>query len=165
SAVFYGFIAYGFAEPVISGSSGGGDKKQQMLAQWLDKDWGEYVILTIAIIVFGQSIFQFRKGLSGSFMKKLDENPDAKSEYQAIKRIGLTGYCARGVVFLVISYLLLRVVIDHNANRYKGTKGVFEYISTFPLGQPLLIVIACGLIFYGLFNIMVARHTDLTNLS
>ncbi len=165
SAVFYAFVAYSFMKPIFSGSSGGSDKKQQILAQCLEHKWGIYLILAIALIVLGQSVFQFTKGISGSFMKKLDDNPDAKKEYTLIKRAGLVGYVARGVVFLVIAYLLVRVVIDHNANRYDGTKGVFEYISSLTLGEPLLIITALGLLFYGLFNVMVARHTDLTNIS
>ena len=103
SAIFYGAIAYSFAGSLLSGSSGGGDTKQQMLAQWLEKDWGIYLILGVAALVLGQAVFQFYIGIGGSFMKKLDDHPDARAEYRLIKRLGLIGYCARGLVFLVIT--------------------------------------------------------------
>lgn len=165
SALFYLVIAYSFAKPIFSSSSGGGSKKKQAIAQLLDKDWGIYVIGAVGLIVLGQAIFQFVKGVGGSFMKKLDDNPDRKEEHQWIKRIGVVGYCARALVFLVISYFLFRVILDHNANEYSGTKGVFQYLSSLNYGQVLLLITSVGLALYGLFNVMVARHANLTKVS
>ncbi len=164
SGFFYGFIAYGFIKILFNASSGG-NKKQQLLAKLLEEGWGLYAVGVVAALVLGQSIFQFKKGISGDYMDKLDNHPEAKREYQLIKKAGLLGYLSRGIVFLVISYLLVRVILDHNANRYQDTQGVFHYISSLTFGDYLLGIVAIGLILYGIFNIMVARNASLTRVS
>lgn len=165
SAVFYGFIAWSFASVLFSGGSQGGDSKKAMLAQLLDKSWGPWVIGAIALLVAGQAIFQFHRGYSGKFMEKLDDHPNEEQSYQLIKHAGLFGYYARGVVFGILSFFLFKVMIDHNADAYNGTKGVFQYLLSMNFGAVLMAVVAIGLAGYGVFNIMVGRYSNLTKLS
>jgi hypothetical protein len=174
SAVFYGFIAYSFARPLIKelagkGGSGSpsGENTEQKAALWelLSSDGGKYVIWALAIIVAGQAIWQFKLAYSGKFMKKIDNYPDIKHEYDVIRNSGRIGYAARGTVFGVISFFLIKVILQHNAEAYKGTEGALQYLLSFSYGSLLLGATALGLLGYGIFNMMVARHADYTNIN
>lgn len=172
SAVFYGFIAYSFAKPFIQDLRGqeqpqvssGGNEQKAALWELLSTDWGEYVIWALAIIVAGQAIWQWKLAYSAKFMKKIDNYPDIKHEYDLIRKSGRMGYLARGIVFGILSFFLIKVILQHNANAYKGTEGALQYLLSFSYGPYLLGATALGLIGYGVFNLMVARHANLTTL-
>ncbi len=165
SAVFYGFIAYSFARPLLRGGSSGGDKQKAMLAEMLEKGWGVWVIGGIALLVAGQALFQIHKAYTGKYMRNLDDHPKHQQTYELIKKVGLWGYSARGVVFGIISYFLIKVIADHNANAYNGTKGVFQYLLSFEYGKFLMGIVALGLLCYGVFTILIGRYSDLTRIS
>ena len=173
SAVFYGIIAYSFAKPFFkdvsdsrgsSGNSEGGMEEKAALWELLSSEWGEILIWILAVVVAGQALWQFRIARSGKYMKKIDNYPDLKHEYEVIRKAGKFGYYARGVVFGIISYFLLKVILQHNADNYKGTEAALQYLLSFSYGPYLLGATAIGLIGYGIFNIMVARHASLTTL-
>lgn len=173
SAVFYGFIAYSFARPLIkdlkgqeSGALSGGNSEQRAaLWQLLGSDGGKYIIWAVAFIVAGQALWQFKLAYSAKFMKKIDNYPDIKHEYDFIRKSGRIGYMARGTVFGIISFFLIKVILQHNADAYKGTEGALQYLLSFSYGSILLGTTAAGLIGYGIFNMMVARHANLTTLN
>lgn len=162
SGFFYGAIAYSFAKPLFSSSSGG-DKKKAMLGKLLDTEWGVWAIGAIALLVAGQAIFQFYNGYKGKFMKKIDDHPG--SAYKWVKYVGRIGYYARFVLFGILSYLLVRVILEHNADAYDGTKGVFQHLLSYDYGNILMGAVALGLTAYGVFSILIARYCNLTKLA
>ncbi len=174
SGVFYGLIAYAFAKPLINSltgssqedleTSGGGDEKAA-LWELLSHDWGKALIWALGILIAGQAIQQFFIAYKGKFMRKIDNYPSVKHEYDFIRRAGRLGYIARGMVFGVIAFFIIKVILNHNANEYKGTEGALEYFLSFSYGNLLLGAVALGLTAYGIFHIMVARHANLTRLT
>lgn len=170
SSIFYGFIAYSFARPLISElteddtfeeiSDENGSEKA---ALWdlLSSDWGKTIIWSIAIILAAQAFWQFSLALKANFMKKIDNDPKLDEEYYFIKRAGRFGHTARGVVFGILSFFMVQVIIQHNADAYRGTEGALQYLLTFSYGSFLLGTVALGLMGYGIFNIMVARHANI----
>lgn len=172
SAAFYALIAYSFAKPLIedlmgktSGSSGGESQQEKAaLGEVLSHDYGTALIWILALIVGAQAIMQFRLAYSAKFMKKIDNYPDLKHEYEFIRKSGRFGYFARGVVFGIISFFLIKVILLHNTAVYKGTEGALQYLLSFSYGSLLLGATATGFIGYGIFNMMVARHAQLTTI-
>ena len=172
SAIFYGIIAYSFAKPLVkdifgkggSGPSENSSQQKAALGELLANDWGKTAIWILAGIIAAQAIWQFKLAYSAKFMKKIDNYPDIKHEYDFIRKSGRLGYTARGVVFGIISFFLVRVVLQHNAQVYKGTEGALQYLLSFSYGSLLLGITALGLVGYGIFNIMVARHANLTTI-
>ncbi len=169
SGIFYCLIAYSFAKPLINTLTGNGtgendqnDEEKAALWELLSNNWGKSLIWTIAALVAAQAIQQFYLAYSAKFMKKIDNYPSIKNEYDFIRRSGQLGYVARGIVFGILSYFMIQVILSHNANAYKDTEGALEYLLTFNYGPFLLGAVALGLTGYGIFNVMVARHADLT---
>ena len=69
------------------------------------------------------------------------------------------------MVFGVMAFFLIKVILNHNANEYKGTEGALAYFLSFSYGPFLLGAVALGLTAYGVFHVMVARHANLTRLT
>lgn len=166
SGIFYAVIAFSFAQPILSGQSSSDDNsKKAMLGNLLDKEWGIWVIWAIGIAMAANAIWQCYLGFSGKYMKQVDENPDNKHEYALVKRSGRYGYIARGVVFGIISFFVINVCLAHNANAYKDTEGALQYLLSVSYGPFLMGAVALGMLAYGIFCFMVARHSDLTKVS
>lgn len=119
----------------------------------------------LAILIAGQALQQFHIAYKARFMKKIDHYPQVKYEYDLIRKIGRFGYVARGVVFSILSFFIIKVILSHNANEYKGTQGALAYLLSFSYGTFLLVLVALGLAGYGIFHIMVARHSDFKRIS
>lgn len=174
SGLLYGTIAYSFAKPLISVISGNGeaqiednDNGDEKTALWelLSMDWGKALLWVLAAIIAGQALQQFYIAFTAGYMKKIDNYPSVKHEYDFIKRAGRTGYISRGVVFGILAFFIVQVILQHNADAYKGTEGALQFLLTFNYGTWLLAAVALGLILYGIFNVMVARHSNLTRLT
>lgn len=165
SGFFYAAIGFSFAKPLLNiSSSSEGESQQAALAMLLEKDWGIWAVWILAIGMAGNAIWQFYLGISGEFMIQIDENPDSKNEYNLVKRSGRYGYVARGVVFGVISYFLVRVSLAQNANELEDTEGAFQYLLNLPYGSFLMGAVALGMLGFGIFCIMVARHSDISGM-
>lgn len=173
SGLLYGLIAFSFGKPLVLDVLGmekidsfpqDGHQRQAVLGEILSVAWGKILIWSMAAIVAIQALWQFKLVLTKEFMKKIDHDPDNKEEHKLITRSGRFGYAARGIVFGVISFFLVKVILLHNAAVYRGLQGAMQYLLTFSYGSVLLAVVALGLCAYGIFNIMVARHADLTRI-
>ena len=165
SGIFYAVIAYSFSKPLFSNAdSSEGESQKAALGMLLEKDWGIWAVWAIAIGMALNAIWQFYLGISEKFMKQIDDNPDSKNEYSVVKRSGRYGYIARGVVFGVISFFLVQVCLAQNANELKGTEGAFHYLLSLPYGSFLMGTVALGMLGFGIFCLMVARHSDISKL-
>ncbi|TXE13299.1 DUF1206 domain-containing protein [Algoriphagus aquimarinus] len=165
SGIFYGVIAFSFAKPLFSNSDSSGDEsKKAALSQLLEKEWGIWVIWIIAVGMALNAIWQCYLGFSGKYMKQIDENPDTKNEYNLVKQSGRYGYVARGVVFGIISFFIIKVSLAHDANALEGTEGALQYLLSLPYGSFLMGAVALGMLGYGIFCFMVARHSDISDL-
>jgi len=166
SGVFYAVIALSFAQPILNGKSSSDDSsKKAMLSNLLDKEWGIWAVWVIAIAMAGNAIWQCYLGYSGKYMKQIDEQPENKHEYTLVKRSGRYGYIARGFVFGIISFFVFKVSLAHNASAYKDTEGALQYLLSISYGPILMGAVALGMLGYGIFCFMVARHFDLTKVS
>lgn len=172
SGIFYITIAYSFAKPLINswrdlgvvpGQDQNGEEKAA-LWEMLNHDWGKILLWALAILIAGQALQQFYISYKAGFMQKIDNYPQVKYEYDLIRKMGRLGYVARGVVFGILSFFVVKVILSHNANAYKGTQGALEYLLSFTYGTFLLAIVALGLACYGIFHIMVARHANLTRI-
>jgi hypothetical protein len=165
SGIFYAFIAFSFAQPLFNKEvSSDGDTKKVALSQLLDKEWGIWAIWIIGMGMALSSIWQFYLGISGKFMKQIDENPDGKNEFKMVKQTGRYGYIARGMVFGIISFFIIRVSLASNASALKGTEGALQYLLSLPYGNFLMGAVALGMLGFGIFCFMVARHSNSNDL-
>jgi hypothetical protein len=166
SGIFYAFIAFSFAKPLFSkGGSSDDDTKKAALSQLQDKEWGIWGIWIIGIGMALSAIWQFYLGISGKFMRQIDQNPDSKNELTVVKQIGRYGYMARGAVFGIISFFIIRVSLASNASAFKGTEGALQYLLSLPYGNLFMGTVALGTLGFGIFCFMVARHSDSSDLA
>lgn len=154
SGGFYGLLAYVAAKLAVSSGSDSKGIRQAFVTEVLQNPMGQWlVIFGAALIALGGAHFVY-KGLSEGYRKKIEEaGLDHKAEETMIKT-GKIGYVARGTVWGVFSYLLLRAAL----NAKKGAAGsAFHFLESAAHGAYLLGAVALGLICYSVFVLIEAR--------
>jgi hypothetical protein len=111
---------------------------------------GDWLLYLAAAVAAGAGIQQFRKAWLLKFLRHFKP--------QAAKRawigwLGRIGYAARGCVFLVIGWLLLRAAQTHSAG---VAGGIDDALGSLP--RPVQLAIAAGVMLFGLFSLTEAAY-------
>ncbi len=160
SGLFYGFLAFEAIKILVQGGSsgGGGGKRQELVGQLLSQPFGQILVGIIAVAIIGKAIFQLYRAYSGSFAKEVDKSNLDHKVKETVRKAGVAGFTARGVVAGIIGYLFLKAAIQSNPNQAQGTEGAFEFLQSSPYGPYLLAAVAIGLVCYGVFMFIKARY-------
>jgi hypothetical protein len=72
-------------------------------------------------------------------------------------RLGQAGYLARGIVVVAIGIAAVDAALTYNAARAKGVDGVLRSFAQTAFGPWILILIALGLIAFGVLSFLEAK--------
>jgi hypothetical protein len=143
------------------GSGGRQEEEETLTARILDWPAGQLLVGAVGAAIIGGGIYVTYRGLSQKFEKRLDTAEMGLVTGAAVDVLGTVGMAARGLVFGVAGFLLLKAAIDFNAEQASGVDGTLRVIAQQAYGQVLLTVTAIGLIAYGLYSFAEARYRDL----
>jgi hypothetical protein len=76
----------------------------------------------------------------------------------AFAAVGVAGYVARAVIFVLIGYGLIKAAFDYSARSAVGLDGALEKLAHASLGPVLLAVVALGFVAFSLYSIADARY-------
>jgi len=160
-ALYVAFCAS--AVSVLVGRGGGGGEQQA--TTWTAKvlGWPSGRLLVgaaAAAIVIGAGYMVYR-GVARKFEKQLDEARMGPTARRLTPVLGVVGLTARGIVFALAGFLLVKAAIDFDAREAKGVDGTLRTIAAQPYGQVLLVAAALGLAVFGLYSFVEARYRRL----
>lgn len=149
-----------YAARLASGSGGGqsGDQKQQeFTAKLLSMPAGPALVAIVAAIVIGVAVAEVRKGIRKSFLDDLDMQDLPQGTQQWVRRLGVFGYLAKGVVLGIIGVLLVFAAFQENAREAGGLDRALKTLAAQPFGAIALVVVAIGLAAFGVYCFAAAR--------
>jgi hypothetical protein len=144
----YIFLSYKAAR-VILGAHAGSAGTQEGAGTALRLPGGQVVLFGVAAGFAIAAGVQLWKALRCTFLRRLQDGAGRK---HWVKWMGRLGYSARGVIFLVIAWMLYRAAAD----RAPGEAGNLERALDV-LHGPFLFPIAAGLMLFGAFSLIEAR--------
>jgi flagellar biogenesis protein FliO len=159
SGLAYAAFAFSLVR-LITGSgqsSGGGTSRKSMAAKMLATDWGPYAVAAIGLVVMCIGIRYLYKAYQNNFVQKLNVHGVQTRVKKWISRIGQIGYAARGIVWLIIGFFALKAGITSNASEVKSSSGAFSFIEQ-STGSMVLLIIAIGVIAYGIYMFVKAKY-------
>jgi hypothetical protein len=144
------------AKLILRMRQGDGESQRLFISKALAYPWGQWVIGIVGLVIVGNGIYQIYRAISGKFMKKIRV---VKADFEnTVRKAGITGYISRGVVLIIVGYLIFHAAITSNARQVQGgTDNAFEFIENI-FGNFLLGVVAVGLVGYGLFMFVKAKY-------
>ncbi len=142
---------------VVLGSckSGGGTKWTKTVMDWPAGQW-IVAAVGLGVIIYGAN--HVRKGFTEKYAKHLDAEGKSGSSGRAYLMFGKVGYIGKGIAIAIVGGLILYGGLQHDASKSGSLDQALHKVLTYPFGQLLLVLIAAGLVCYGLFQFARARH-------
>lgn len=135
---------------LIRGVASAGDAQQQGAQTALAWPGGPALLLAAGAVIAGVGVYQLVKAARATFLQHLE--PRVASQPWALWT-GRAGYAARGLVFLISGWFLVRAGLDENAQEAGGMADALAWLSS-----PLDFIVAIGLAGFGLFSLIEARY-------
>ena len=133
------------------------DGTRAWVARILDWPFGEWILAVTGATVIAYGISQIRAALAGHSHSKIDLSPIPTPMRDPLLTIGRFGVGARAVILVVLGFFLVRAAIKHDPREAHGLRESIIDLVGFFQGRWVLIVIALGLIAYGVDQALHAR--------
>jgi hypothetical protein len=154
-----GYLALGIAaiKMVLDFSqNSGGNSNQKVASGILNQPMGQWLLGLLALILAGVGIYQIYYALSEKYKKHVSSLPAEASGIML--KAGKAGFIARGIVWLIIAWMLLKASMQNNASKAGDTSQAFGFLQDSSYGSILLGIISAGFICYGVFCFIRAGY-------
>ncbi len=161
-AVLYGSLTFATVTILVSGrSTGGSERSKTRTAEVLGWPGGQVLVGAVGVAIAIAGIVMIVKVVMGKRHDQASIDETAPREPGWIEKLGAFGYAARGVIDVIIGWFVLMAAVDFDPDKTVGIDGALKRALDEPYGDPLVIVIALGLLAYGLYSLARAfsnRH-------
>src|SRR5690606_22834486 len=146
SAIVHGGLALEAIRLATGSGGGSGDGTEHWTSRLLSAPAGPYLVGPAALILGGYAAAQLYRALALNIAKRLRLGPSADHR-RLIERLGRIGLAARGIVFGLMAYFLMRAALTYDASEAGGVEQALEWLEARP--DALFAVVALGLAAYG----------------
>jgi hypothetical protein len=152
-ALLYTGLTWGVIEVLVDSHASGGNQKKQAEGVF---GWpgGRWIVLIAGVVILGYAGWNVYRGVARKFEKQLERTPDW------VKPVGVIGLCARGVVFAVVGWFMIKAALEFEPKQAVGIGGALAKLQQAPYGGAVLGVTAAGLLVFALFCFAQARYRD-----
>jgi hypothetical protein len=155
---FFRGLAYAWiAVELVRGGKSHGDKARHWTATVMDKPFGVWLVALAGLGILAYGVYQLYAAWDAKLSKRIRlgaMDARVRTKVVAISRFGIG---ARGAVFLIVGFSLVRAAWHHTAAAVHGTSGALRV-----LPDVVLIPVGAGLIAYGIYALVNARYRRIT---
>src|SRR5258707_10616212 len=156
-AAIYAGLAYLTLE-LISGANGSLSRQQQdITAKVMQHPGGRWLIGAVGLIIVVIGLMLAGEGLRRTFMKYLRTSQMSPGTRRIVRRLGVIGTVARGVVVALVGLLVIDAAVSHAPAESGGIDTALRTLRDQPLGEVLLLLAALGLVIFGIYGLCEAR--------
>jgi hypothetical protein len=135
----------------------GGDERAET-ARVLSWPFGQWIVGAVGVALLGYGVANGVKALTQSFRDDLREFSMHDEARGLMVGAGVVGHVARGVVFVMVGFFLIKAAVDYDPNEAVGIDGALAKLADRSYGTWLLGAVAFGLLAYGAFCLVQARY-------
>jgi hypothetical protein len=132
------------------------DQVRRWTAQAFDLPAGELLVGIAGAWVAGYGVYQFYRASTPKMRRhlRLGELPEGLQRW--VLSVSRFGIAARGVVLCLIGFFLARAAMQHDAREAGGIRESLRTLAD--IGQWPLLLVAFGLVAYGIYELLNARY-------
>jgi Domain of Unknown Function (DUF1206) len=112
-------------------------------------------IAGLIIVIIGLALAM--EGIHRKFMKYLRTSQMSPRAHRIVRLLGVIGTVARGVVVALAGVGVIDAAVSHNPARSGGIDKALLTLRNQPAGPVLLMLVALGLVIFGLYGLCEAR--------
>lgn len=137
-------------------NAGGSGKEQDVTARLFELPLGRWLVMAIGVGLVAIGVANGIQAARGKDKKKLDEGPPAALR-PALHVLGVAGLAGRMLAFALVGGFVVKAGWEHDPTESAGLDGALRRLLEAPRGPLLLLVVAAGLLAFGLFCLAQAR--------
>lgn len=158
SGLSYAGVAYTAIQLLTGINHASEDSTKIWTERLIVKPYGEWLVGMGGVMVIGVGLSYMYGGYSKRYLSDLQsEELDSAFEHWAIQ-FGRFGYAARGFVFVLIGFFLVKAALLSDAKQADGLGGVLSKLARTEAGTAVLAVTAFGLIAYAGYMLVAAWY-------
>jgi Domain of Unknown Function (DUF1206) len=150
SGIVHLFLAWQAIRLMQGVKAASGGEAQESATSVLQVPGGGMLLLLGSLVLLATGAFQMVKAVKGSYLKHLE--PQVANQPWA-KWSGRASYAARGFVFLITGIFLARAGLGEQASKAGDMADALKW-----LNSPWDLIMAFGLLGFGLFSLIEARY-------
>jgi fumarate reductase subunit D len=158
SGIVYAGLCAVAVEILLGAGSGGAGTPHHAAAGVLGWPAGAWLVGIAGVVLIGVGLYQGYRALSKEFLEDSKTEEMGPAVRRWIEGLGVFGYLARMVVFVLIGAFLVKSAIDFNPGNAVGLDGALARLSHSAYGPFLLGVVAAGLVAFGIYSFSDARY-------
>lgn len=155
--IVFAAISSVFGVFAFGGSSDSSETSQDASSRLLQFPGGSIVLFLIGAGIAAAGIFYIYKGIVQKFLDDLKTLPPGAQRI-GVSWLGTFGYIGKGAALVVLGILFAVAALQHDPEQAKGLDGALKALKEQPFGDAALILIAVGLMCYGLYLGARARY-------
>jgi hypothetical protein len=161
-AVVYGVIAFSVFKYALGlGAPTSSDQQSQDLtAKAMQLPGGQAIVVIAGLVVAGAGFYLAYQAWRKRFAENLRLGSASPRTRRVVLWLGQAGGIARGVVAVTAGIFLIVAAVDANPKQAKGVDSALRALAHTPLGPAVLILVAIGLVTFGIYSGCEARWRD-----
>jgi Domain of Unknown Function (DUF1206) len=156
--VLYGVLGYSAIKTATAGSSK--SNEDSLTRKLLEQPAGQLIVVGVGVVIGVIAAALVKRGVTTSFRERLRPGALTGPSGTVIKRLGQVGYVAKGVAFAVLGGLFVWAGATYDADQAGGLDTALRTLLDESIGPWLLVVVAAGIVAFGLYCFAWARHAD-----
>ncbi|RDV16763.1 DUF1206 domain-containing protein [Pontibacter diazotrophicus] len=149
----YGLVAYTTIQ-IMSGNSSGNEQETQLfIAEVFTWAGGRWLVGLSGLMTALAGITEFYYVAKGDYTQRIHMDEFSEGWAKAVHALAWAGFCARGILLLVLGYFFIKAAIQIDPQEIGDTDTAFDFIGAggSVLGDIAFILVAGGTIAYGIF--------------
>jgi hypothetical protein len=158
-AVVYGVLAFTVVKYAIGAGAPKSSNQQStdLTASVLHHPGGQAVVVAVGLALIVGGAYLAYSSWRRHFLKQLSLAGASHRTRRVVTWLGQAGGIARGAVFAAVGVFLVVAGVKAQPGQAKGIDATLRAFAQTPLGPWLLLVIAAGLVTFGLYSCCEAR--------
>jgi succinate dehydrogenase/fumarate reductase cytochrome b subunit len=141
-------------------ATGGGSSSDQQTtdttAKLMQAPGGRLLVGAVGVAIVVVGVYHVVKGLRQKFLRDLRSLPSGTTG-TAVRWAGMVGYVAKGVALAIVGVLFVLAAQHANPQEAGGIDTALRTLEQQPAGDVLLVLVALGLIAFGVYSFVRAR--------
>lgn len=155
-AGLFGVLAYSAASTAAKG--GQPSSEPSFAAVVFGLPFGPLLVGLAGLGVIVGSGYAVRRGVQHTFLRELDLRGAGLRRSTRVTRVGQVGWIALGVAYGVPGALLVTAAVRYDPAQPTTLDAGLQALADRPWGPPLLVVLALGLVAFGVYCLYDARY-------
>ncbi|SCF27198.1 protein of unknown function (DUF1206) [Micromonospora viridifaciens] len=139
-------------------SANASDRQQALSAQLMASAGGRWLVALAGLVLAAVGVGMVGYGLRKKFERNLKTGQMTARARTLARRLGMSGYAARGAVFAVAGLLIVLAAVRYDPERARGLDAALRTLRDQSYGPVLLTVMALGIAAFGVYCFLQSRY-------